>query len=293
MNRRKFLTFSALGVQTIAGCVGENDIPDTTTTAPSTRTSKKDEETSTTTNPITEDSTTTGKPPEFQLVKVRSPNKAEIGDQVSFKFTVKNAGGRLGVFETTISRKNKYGNWETSEPWTRSIESGGTATLESQNFTVNYLRKITFRIDAFGHEFSIKFVAPKLAFGERYKYQNKYKVSVESVTFRKSFKFSTNGNEHTHEPGAGEKFADVQVWSTQLPNSDGYSLSKYSFDITADNTIYKAKSVELREEGKFEAGSGRITYEIPESISKSDLRVMWSRKPTDLDVFRAYWRSGN
>lgn len=283
MDRRTYLGIAGGALTSgLAGCSSGSSQTTATTT------------TTTTSTTTTTTSRTTAAPADFELVSVSAPSSAEIGEKVSYSFTVKNTGGQTGTFETTISTRTGDGQWSTSEPWTRTIAPGESTTLQSQSFTYEQIISIDFRIDAFNRTFSIQFVGATLQWGETYKVFDRIPLTVKGVEFKKTYSTSSG---YVYEAPAGKEWAFVNVTATNPTNTSAYLPSPANISVLfADNqydywTIYK-------QEGRYQAGqvqpdvtrSGWIAYQVPADLTQQKVEVVWSQNSSSGYV-AAYWSS--
>lgn len=293
MKRRCFLTTTATALALTAGCTGsddpgaEADTPDTTNRPTSTQTPTTEE-------PTTE-ATTEAAPAEFELQSVDAPETAEIGEEISYSFTIKNTGGQTGVFETIIRTRTGNDRWSESDPWRQEIAPGQTSRLESQDFSFNYLASLDVEIAAVNEQFSIQFVGATPDWGESHTLGDSIEMAAVDVEFQSEYTYSYSDREYTEEPSDGQQWAFLTFRAENVGNGPVRLPTKHDIALIAGNSQYEYE-IASKDEGGYEGGEvqpdivreGWILYEVPESVSKGDLTVAYTDSGYDGDV-SVFW----
>lgn len=238
--------------------------------------------------------TTTAAPASFELVSVDAPEKVEIGEEVTYGFTVKNTGGESGTFETMISSKQSAAStWSTSGPWEQEVAAGEEYTLKSQPFTLDYLQTVDFRIDAFDETFSITAVSKKLPIGSTYTTPGDIQLTVSDISAKTNYTYSSSGFEYTQEPKNG-KFLFVTFHAKNTSGQPEFLPLQSDVSLLYDSSQYDAQIYYGDggyEGGKVQAGvvrEGVLVYDVPGGVPADQAEIAWSDTTYSGDV-AAYW----
>lgn len=284
MNRRGFLTTCAtLSIGAIAGCSsgGDTSTDNTTTTRITSDVETTISETST---EKTETTTEVGEP-EFKLISFDAPKQVEIGKEFTIKAEIKNVGNAAGKFHSVISGKTVDSDWQKAgDIETEEIAPGETATWTSKTVTFSYQMQTTFRIEQLDKQFTIRSVSRKLAFGETFTSPEGVAVTVQKLELKTYYEYEDyDGNTAEKRAGDGKQWAFVYLKAKNETGESQFVPLTTDVNLVAGNTQYDEAYIN-KEANKYDGGEvesgivrkGWIAYEIPDDLSKADVRVAWS-----------------
>lgn len=155
---------------------------------------------------------------------------------------------------------------------------------------------IGFRLPETGMTWSVNVVSATRSFGSSYVSPGQIKMVASSIEFKETYTWTgSNGRTYDEPAPEGKKWAFLYVRAKNTSGSPAYLPFDQDFVLLAGNRQYDAAYIS-KDEGKYEGGEvqagivreGWIGYEVPEVLSKGDLRVAWSESTFDGDV-AVYW----
>jgi len=264
MNRRTLLSLSGAGLAALAGCGSSAPEPREQT--------------------ATNEPTPTAEP-EFELTSFETPAEAEIGEEFSFTFTVRNVSGRRAEFSTALEVRLAGGEWSSSSEWSSMIDPGSEETFESRPLTANYLGEYDVRLTFFDEVATTVFVPARAHFGYAHEFYNGAVASVVEVVEEDEI--------GEYQTESGEKFMRAFVQAENTAENIITLPSPASFALLADNSQFERQGSfqDPYPGGDVQPGvvrSGYVTFVVPDNVSRSDVQIVWSRQFAEGDV-AFYW----
>lgn len=285
MKRRHYL--GLLGASAgLAGCSGSSPTQEPTNSSTPTPTETTSE---------TETPTATDEPSSFELVSASAPTEAEIGEQISYSFTVRNTGGKAGQFSTLIQTRLAKEEYDEGAEWSDTINPGEELTFESEPFDVNILTTLYIRIGAFDRELQTDIVSRRLPFGRFYTSPDEILLSAYRVEFNDTLAYTSNGYEYELTPDSGNQFLRVYI-NVENQSGQPYYVSNYTaFAVVSGNSQYDAQ-FETRIEGYYEGGQiqpgvvrdGWLLFEVPDDLTAEEVTLAWTKQYLD-GITSVYW----
>ncbi len=266
MNRRTLLSLSGAGLASLAGC-GSTAPEPTELTA-------------------TDEPTPTPEP-EFELTSFETPDEAEIGEEFSFSFTVRNISGRSAEFSTELEVRLAGDEWSSAGEWSEEMDPNSEQTFESRALTANYLGEYDVRLTYFDEVATTVFVPARVQFGYSHEFYNGAVASVLEIVEEDEI--------GAYQTGSGEKFMRAFIQAENTAENIITLPSPASFALLADNSQYERQG---SYDGAYPGGevqpgvvrSGYVTFVVPDDVSRSDIQIVWSRQFAAGDV-AVYWSS--
>lgn len=282
-SRRTVLcAFSAAATISLAGCSSSNS-------PAGSGSSESSDPTETASPPATptEEPTPTAEPtpePEadIEVLSFGGDDEVEIGENARLTAEVTNTGDRMGDWRDTLQQRED-GEWVDLFDTDVNLNPGETRTWASGEWSSSYQVAQHYRLKDAGLEHTVNFVAARQSFGEFFEAPTGMSFAVDSVDLRDSYEWEgASGTSYREEAPSGKQFAFVNVRAENTGSERTYTPSPRDVSIIVDNTQYDYAYLS-RDEGKYDAGEiapgivreGWIGYEVPASMSVSDMRISW------------------
>lgn len=231
-----------------------------------------------------EDTPTETGEPNFQINSVDAPDEVEINEEWSWSVTIGNTGDAAGTFESTVYASDLEAN-ERVEVGTISedIPAGGSTTYGSSSGSYPYMTRLRFELEGGTEIFTVQVLTKQLSFTDVYESPNRILATVQRVEFQDSYTWQGgSGSQYKEQPSSGNKWAFVYVYAENDSGSTEYLPFSRDFTMRVGNSQYDEALI-YKDDGKYEGGEvgpgvvreGWVCFEIPESVSRSDLTIDW------------------
>jgi hypothetical protein len=287
MDRRQYLaaTLSAASLS-IAGCSSDND------------SSGQSDATTPTPEPDTPTGTPTPAPASFEVDSLTGPDSVGLNESYSLTLEVTNTGGQPGTFEPDMRVRAGNGDWSAVTPPVEMEAGAGETVSKDIEFTAPpYLQSLTYELETTGDQLTFNVVSKTLELGETYTNPDSIALSAGEIDFQPEYTYDSGDYIYTEQPSDGRKFAFLEFSAENTGNNPRpaplqVDVAMIIGDSQYEPIVYYGER-EAYEGGDIQPGivrEGIILYEVPESASKEDVRVVWSESYYDGDA-SVYWES--
>ena len=245
--------------------------------------------------------TPTPAPPSFEI-SYQHRDSVEIGSEITIATTVANTGGRAGRFSAPLSVKRANGVWRPGAlQESGEIPPGEAVTVESQPYELRYLGEYVFRVGASAPTTRIRTRPASFEWGRWYRSPAGYQVRVRTPRLEQTYSYvDLDGIERT-APRDDRQWVFVSIELRNEtdrvlrgPAASNFALfpSETQYDRAAllEQPIYHGEPyvpTGLQPGGE---QTGYIPYEIPDTPTVADLRVVWAASNGDGDI-AVSWQS--
>jgi len=287
MDRRQYIaaTLSAASLS-IAGCSSDGE------------SSSQSDATTPTPEPDTPTDTPTPTPASFEVDSFAGPDSVELNEPYTLTLEVTNTGGRPGTFEPDMRVRAGNGDWSAvTPPVEMEIGAGETASKNIEFTASPYLQSLTYELGATADRVSFNVVSKTLELGETYTNPDSIALSASEIDFQPEYSYDSGNYIYTEQPSDGRKFAFLKFSAENTGNSPRPAPLQVDVAMIIDDGQYEPivyyGDREAYEGGDIQPGivrEGTILYEVPESATKDEIRVVWSESYYDGDA-SVYWES--
>jgi hypothetical protein len=277
-DRRRFL--SLITAVAVTGCAGTDgsggggsnqETADTTVSTP-------------TMTPIA-----TPQPAEINVVDYETPERAEIGADITISVSVENTGGKAANFSAPLYIKGTNTAWqEVTQVDFGAVEAGETVTAEIGQLSFDFIDQYSIRLGEASVATTLQTVSASLQWGTEYQTPNEYILRIDNPTLQGAYRYETyTGDTEAVEPDSGGQWAFVNVYIRNESGQAAYSPSTNEFAVISGNTQYDPVVIindpvtkdEAFEGGQLQPGierNGWIAYDIDGELDLSNIRVTWT-----------------
>lgn len=218
---------------------------------------------------------------DFQVREIDHPEELEVGEAGQYSITVENVGEADGSWEDTLEARIE--DDAQTKDIALDVPAGETETWTSGEVSSPYQTVVRYRLQDAGEEFSIAYVAARLAYGESFTNPDDMEMAVRGVDFSQSYEWSSGDYEYTEESDDGMQYAWVDVRVENVGTQSNHTPFEGDITIIAGNRQYDSEYVS-KDEGRYESGEiapdivreGWIAYQIPEDLSNGDFVVTYT-----------------
>lgn len=229
--------------------------------------------------------------PDLAVTSIDAPSSTERYQEIMLSITVENTGGRSGQFNGEVTAESL----EQPIPVMGSVSGNSTKTFTP---TVSYpvsaghdaVSEVTYSIGS--KSATVNYTIPERSFTEGYVSPSGVKTTIEDLQLADTV---TSGNQYSSlESEPNTQYAVIKVKSVATNDSSdvagsgdiyvrvaGERYSSESFFFTATSPI--AGDSLGSSYGDSDTNSGLVACEIPASVQKDDIEVIWDQGPGVVD----------
>jgi hypothetical protein len=240
--------------------------------------------------------------PKFSLDSFDVPSTAQLGSSNSYTIRVTNTGNGPGTYRSiTQFKRPDDRDWSSYNRQQARIGPGQSTTFEQP---IAYpsdptLGEAQFRLRPFGQTAAVTFDTTQLSFGSTFTGPLGRNITVSDVQQADSYQLSDQDEPVT--PQQSQHFILARL-GVNFVEQDAQNLLTSNFDLVSGGSTYGPTSVYaarytspvqadvLRgslEGPKGSSQSGYIIYSVPQSVTPSNAKIVWSA-----DNPWARWQSG-
>ncbi|WP_324758576.1 DUF4352 domain-containing protein [Haloarcula sp. GH36] len=232
------------------------------------------------------------KPADFASVITTAPDQIEIGETLGVTVSVTNTGGKAGSATVSVGAQPQNETMTRStDEFSISLQPGESITKDITLGSFPYLGTLELMLNDERIGTTVDVVGKQLSLGGSYVTPKEVKLEAEAIELIDSYTYDSGDNTYTHSASDGSQFALVTFRSKNHGSQPIDVPELFEIYLLDSRNQYESGSYR-QETDEYDGGTlfsgavkrGIILYEIPDSVTKSDLRVAWTGNYAEGDV---------